>query len=68
MKKTCDGCKALIESFGRLRCLLGCDIEIKSKKVLGGFIECAKPSEECPKPRTNKEYLRLVSEKVGCLK
>lgn len=54
MKRTCDGCRALdLSQIGGMVCDLGHDIDRKK-----GI-----PKEECPKPKTIKEYLRLLSDK-----
>lgn len=50
MKKSCDGCKALDElsDYLALSCKLG--YQITPKGI---------PLEECPKPRTIKEFVKL---------
>ena len=55
MKKTCEGCRAL--SLYPMRCDLGKKIKIKT---INDINVSAKPLEECPKPRTIKEYICLM--------
>jgi len=56
MKRTCNGCKAL-EEFG---CSLGYETIEKSKSFKGfPTIYIRKPLEECPKPKTIREYMNI---------
>ena len=50
MKKTCDGCRALDETtnYFNLSCRLGYQTTPNGR-----------PLEECPKPRTIKEYVKI---------
>lgn len=59
MKKSCLDCKAFNESFNC--CQIGYKTE--SYKILGEPIG-VKPIEECPKPKTIKEYIRLCGNKL----
>ena len=54
MKRTCDGCKALD--------MEKCDLGYKTQKLYKehSFLIKVKPLEECPKPKTNDEYLYLL--------
>jgi hypothetical protein len=53
MKRTCNGCKAF-EAIQENKCGLGFKIEkIYYKQIV---VEC-KPLEECPKPKTIREYI-----------
>lgn len=55
MKRSCENCKAL--GLYPIKCDLGYKIIIKTLS----FVEVsAKPLEQCPKPRTIKEYFRLA--------
>lgn len=57
MKRTCNGCRALEQINGYFNCILGYKIE--QKYVEQVFNVGAKPKEECPKPTTYEEYLKL---------
>jgi hypothetical protein len=57
MKRNCNGCRALDRNNDYFTCDLGYKIEqLKVERVfnIGG-----KPLEECPKPKTYDEYLKL---------
>lgn len=60
MKKNCNNCAALCENFG---CNLGFKNEkaYKEISVLNSkeSIRFWKPLEECPKPKSYSEYVRL---------
>jgi hypothetical protein len=49
MKKTCSGCSALGYASG-----LYCSLAFLTKEISTGKLA---PKEDCPKPKTNKEYL-----------
>jgi hypothetical protein len=51
MKRTCNGCRALSDNF----CLLGYKTVVK--KYFDYLPVEYKPLEECPKPKTNDEYV-----------
>lgn len=53
MKKSCDGCKALDELSNYL--VLSCKLGHK-------ITEKGIPMEDCPKPKTIKEFVRLCQE------
>lgn len=53
MKRTCNGCKAVGNLSSRDYCTLG--YKTKHKRVTYG-LELL-PSEECPKPMTNKKII-----------
>ena len=58
MKNTCEKCKAM--GVYPITCDLGYKIKVK----IIDFIEVsAKPLEECPKPLTNKQYIKLYNTK-----
>jgi hypothetical protein len=57
MKRNCNGCRALVDnSNGGFYCSLGYKIQSINKfdSTVG-----AKPTEECPKPKTYEKYLNL---------
>lgn len=55
MKRTCNGCKAL-DAIQENKCgLLYKTEKIYFKNII---VEC-KPLEECPKPKTIKEYFNI---------
>jgi hypothetical protein len=57
MKKSCDGCKAI--GFG---CHLGKKVQTVYKTTYNGYVISYQiPAEECPKPKTNKEFLELLN-------
>ncbi|PEL01341.1 hypothetical protein CN606_17765 [Bacillus toyonensis] len=57
MKRTCNGCKALIDdSFCGFLCSLGYSIHIVSYEYIP---ISAKPKSQCPKPITLKEYNKI---------
>ncbi|UUV26084.1 MULTISPECIES: hypothetical protein [Lysinibacillus] len=57
MKRTCNGCRALENNRGYFHCDLGYKVEQKTvEKVINVG---AKPKEECPKPTTYDNYLKL---------
>jgi len=59
VKRSCDGCRAIIfSSVNGPRCDLGYAVD-ERKKILPkavSYIWEAFPTEECPKPKTWKEY------------
>ena len=59
MKRNCNGCKAFEQgcAFGTYICTLG--HKITPSKKLWGIPTEYKPCEECEKPKTNIELLRL---------
>ena len=57
MKKTCSGCKAINDNFNY--CILGYKIEVVTH-TSSGLATDIKPKEQCPKPRTNKELIKLL--------
>lgn len=62
MKRTCSGCKAL-NLTGE-----GCGFGYKTEKInhpTQFWLEKTKPLEECPKPKTNMDFIRLWNEKKG---
>jgi len=53
MKKTCNGCRALMYGFHGMMC----EFKFKIEKITYKGREIGlKPLEQCPKPRTYKEY------------
>lgn len=61
MKRTCDGCRALNTIF-EPKCDLG--FKILANKQYCGINIGWKPLEECPKPKTIKDYFYLRSMKM----
>lgn len=60
MKRTCNNCKAL-DKIGEFSCRLGHKIECK---VLESCITIGcKPKEECEKPLTISDYIRIYDMK-----
>jgi len=53
MKRTCDGCKALDSNE--------CNLGFRTEKLYREhfFLVKVKPLEDCPKPKTNDEYIAL---------
>jgi len=65
MKRKCSGCKAFgSPSPSHGRCLLGYKIE-PVRAGFYGLIVSYRPVEECPKPKTNKEFVVCVNEQLG---
>lgn len=56
MKKTCNGCRALRYICGDWRCVLGYKIKGEKISIHGLYYYSPKPVEQCPKPKTYKEY------------
>lgn len=60
MKKTCNGCKALVKNITGLGCVCELKHPIQSTKTLYGSIDIEyRPLEECEKPLTYKELVNL---------
>jgi hypothetical protein len=57
MKRTCNGCLAWYDSARTQYCNIGYPLTVKSKKIYGVWMHEGVPSVECPKPRTNKQWL-----------
>jgi hypothetical protein len=62
MKKTCNGCKASTIDRFEARCDLGFSVDTIFSKLFLIAYE-GKPLEECPKPKTNKEFVNLLVNK-----
>lgn len=60
MKRNCNGCKALDNSFYPCRCKLG--IPIETLKEVGQIIILYKPLKECNKPKTFSEYYKCLED------
>jgi hypothetical protein len=56
MKRTCDGCKALLDLHIDCACKLGYPMK---RKWSDKGVDCA-PDEPCPKPMTNRKYVDLL--------
>lgn len=57
MKRTCNGCKAE-GAFGEGSC--GLDFKVEPKRRFADIFTLEwKPTEPCPKPKTNMEYINL---------
>jgi hypothetical protein len=53
MKRNCNGCRALNSDKY-------CDLGYKIEKIQVDFITIGtKPLENCPKPKTNNEYIKF---------
>ena len=65
MKKTCDGCRALYISWRHIGLTRSyCNLGYKQKEIYKiGLFKDAIPLENCPKPRTWKEYDKLPMKK-----
>lgn len=64
-KRTCDGCKAFLYGEFSGRCELGYTIgKVRHRVVFGRDIFSYAPTQECPKPKTNKQYLEILKEKL----
>ena len=62
MKKTCIGCKACGEAFDG--CWLGYETESVARyKEFKNYFFNKRPLEECPKPKTIKEFKDLKSKR-----
>jgi len=57
-KRTCNGCKALEDSSYAAHCQL--HIPVKPLKTVGGIVVSFKPLAPCPKPKTIKDWLRVI--------
>lgn len=63
MKKSCLDCKALNSlGKGNMSCAFRKSVEISYNDHLG--LWSVKPKEECPKPKTNKELVKLMMSKT----
>ena len=60
MKRNCNGCKALDDSFYPCRCKLG--IPIEPLNELSQIIISYKPLQECNKPKTFSEYHKCLEQ------
>lgn len=62
MKKKCNGCRALISvsssRTGAKKCSLGYNTK-DGMELFGVTVETI-PTEECPKPKKNSEYIYLL--------
>lgn len=56
MKRFCDGCRALDDRHDDYRCRLGYRIREVKKYVADTYVRQPKPDEECPKPKTWREW------------
>ena len=68
-KRTCDGCRAFLYGDCTGRCELGYAIEeVRHYVVMGRDMFSYAPTQECPKPRSNKAYVKILEEKLnGCV-
>ena len=62
MKRTCDGCKALMKMDFNSTCGLGFRLKAKLSDKALEFV----PDEPCPKPMTNRKYVDLLLHSEGC--
>lgn len=66
MKRTCDGCSAFLHDDFSARCELRYPIEtVRHYVVMGRDMFSYAPTQECPKPRSNKQFLEILKEKLG---
>ena len=59
MKKTCNGCYAFEQAINK--CSL--NYKLASGDRVWGIVVNYKPLEDCPKPKTIKEYYKLTIRK-----
>lgn len=64
MKKSCNGCRALQQNYDSagvvsFSCRLGYDIREDTIRHFWGKVYLPVPTENCPKPRTWREYDNL---------
>ena len=53
MKKTCNGCRALVYGFQEMMC----ELKFETEPIyLDGRVISYKPLEQCPKPKTYEDY------------
>lgn len=59
MKRTCHGCRALGQPGVEFVCAIGKQIHTKMRHFggPGEYLYTPVPAEECPKPRTYKQYM-----------
>jgi hypothetical protein len=57
--KNCNGCKAINGSGNRQFCCLQYKCELIAKDMKYATIYELRPTEICPKPKTNSEYIYL---------
>jgi hypothetical protein len=63
MKKNCNGCRALVRisnTGGMCKCGLGYQTKNGTKVLYGINVETI-PCEECPKPKTVREYMHQLN-------
>jgi len=60
MKRTCNGCRALLIADERVYCSLG---KPQVSVMRNQAIVAARPAGECPKPRSTRELVRLLIER-----
>jgi hypothetical protein len=63
MKRTCYGCRALNTEFYYDTCLLGYKNKVVFDYQSGVVIDYI-PLEQCPKPKSNEEYVALKFNKI----
>lgn len=63
MKRNCNGCKALEHCNTNLGCFCGLGHKIEELTSYYHVATSWKPLEECEKPKTHKEYVRLSLER-----
>lgn len=56
MKRNCNGCRASNDAI----CSLGKKVTFSVTEIFGYRVKTFKPMEECLKPKTYVEYLRLI--------
>ena len=63
MKRTCNGCKALLKNPFDFGYSCGLNHTIEVTKEIDGIPIYYKPSEVCEKPKTITEYVKLRNDK-----
>ena len=59
MKRTCNGCAALVKNINGLGCICKLRHQIEVTKELYGVPIEYKPLEECKKPKSFKELCKI---------
>jgi hypothetical protein len=62
MKRTCNGCKALVPVFCGGYCKLGYKLKhiYYTEGEREGWLEKNQPLEDCPKPMTNIAFANII--------
>lgn len=63
MKRNCNNCKALTNSFIGIGCRCQLNYEIKPTEYYQGIPISYKPLEDCPKPTTINKFFKCKPKK-----